>query len=111
LRLGNIEIERDWGWAPDYVQAMWKMLQQDVAEDYVIATGERRSLSNFLESAFAHFDLDWRDHVETEKGLFRPADIATSCGNPAKAKAQLNWESRYVMEDVVRLMLEADASH
>jgi GDPmannose 4,6-dehydratase len=111
LRLGNIEIERDWGWAPDYVQAMWKMLQQDAAEDYVIATGERRSLGNFLESAFAYFDLDWRDHVETEKGLFRPADIATSCGNPAKAKAQLNWESRYVMEDVVRLMLEADASH
>ncbi|MBI5382987.1 MAG: GDP-mannose 4,6-dehydratase [Opitutae bacterium] len=108
LQLGNISIQRDWGWAPEYVDAMWRMLQQPVADDFVIATGASYSLQDFVAQAFAHFNLDWRDHVTTDKSLYRPSDIAVSRGNPAKAKDQLGWSAQTHMPEVVRRMIAAE---
>jgi GDPmannose 4,6-dehydratase len=104
LRLGNIAIQRDWGWAPEYVEAMWLMLQQEHPDDYVIATGESHSLEEFVAAAFAQVGLDWQDHVVIAPELFRPTDIAVSRGNPAKAEESLGWRAHYKMADVVRLM-------
>jgi GDPmannose 4,6-dehydratase len=108
LRLGNIAIRRDWGWAPEYVEAMWLMLQQDSPDDYVIATGESHSLEEFIEAAFSNVGLDWREHVELDPALLRPTDLAAGRGNPAKARASLGWQARIKMHDVVRLMTEAE---
>jgi GDPmannose 4,6-dehydratase len=108
LVLGNLDIRRDWGWAPEYVEAMWLMLQKDLPDDYVIATGESRSLQEFVAAAFAAFGLDWRDHVDVDRGLFRPADIALSAGNAEKARAKLGWQASTAMEGVVRGMAEAE---
>lgn len=108
LHLGNTAIRRDWGWAPEYVDAMWRMLQQEKPEDYVIATGESHSLEEFVESAFSAVHLNWRDHVVLDPGLLRPTDLAAGRGNTAKAGAKLKWQARHRMHDVVRLMVEAE---
>lgn len=107
LSLGNLSVERDWGWAPEYVDAMWRMLQQDRAEDYVIATGETRPLEDFVAQAFACVGLDWREHVVSDKTLLRPTDLQKGWGNPGKARRLLDWEARYKLDDVVRMMVEA----
>lgn len=107
LRLGNLGVERDWGWAPEYVDAMWRMLQQPTAEDYVIATGETRPLEDFVARAFACVGLDWRDHVVSDKAFLRPTDLQKGWANPGKAARQLGWEARHRLDDVVRLMVEA----
>jgi GDPmannose 4,6-dehydratase len=106
LVLGNTSIIRDWGWAPEYVEAMWRMLQTDTPEDFVIATGKSVSLESFVELVFSGFDLDWRAHVETRTELFRPTDLVASYANPQKAAEKLNWKARYTVDDVVRFMIE-----
>lgn len=107
LHLGDISVKRDWGWAPEYVEAMYLMLQQEQPDDYVIATGESHSLEEFVATAFSYLGLDWREHVVTDTSLYRPTDIACSRGNPAKAKEKLGWQAKYKMHDVVRMMIEA----
>lgn len=107
LILGNIDIQRDWGWAPEYVQAMWLMLQQDEPDDYVIATGETNSLEDFVSAVFSKFGMNWRDHVEHNPDLLRPTDILISKANPAKAKEKLGWQAQHRMTDVARMMVEA----
>jgi GDPmannose 4,6-dehydratase len=108
LKLGNVDIERDWGWAPEYVSAMWLMLQQERASDFVIASGRAHSLRHFVELVFAEVGLDWRDHVEVDEALRRPTDIAHSCGAPAKAARELGWRATLGLEDVVRHMVRAE---
>jgi GDPmannose 4,6-dehydratase len=107
LYLGDISIQRDWGWSPEYVEAMHLMLKQDKADDFVIATGHTSRLEDFVAEVFAHLGLDWRSHVEVDKNLFRPTDIAVSCGNPNKAKQKLGWQAKYTMQDVARMMVDA----
>jgi GDPmannose 4,6-dehydratase len=111
LELGNIEIQRDWGWAPDYVEAMWKMLCQEQADDYVIATGTTRSLAYFIERAFAWFGLDWEVHVRFNNELRRPSDISISQGNPSKAAKHLGWEARLDVDAVIDKMCSAIAEN
>ena len=94
LYLGNLEARRDWGYAPEFVEAMWLMLQQESPEDYVIATGETHSVKEFLEAAFAHLDLDWRDYVEIDPRYFRPTEVECLLGDAAKARARLGWRPR-----------------
>ena len=106
LYLGNTSIQRDWGWAPEYVQAMYLMLQQDNPDDYVIATGESYELEQFVEQAFACVGLNWQDYVVTDQSLLRPTDLAISKGNPRKALEKLGWEAKYKMPDIVRMMIE-----
>ncbi len=108
LSLGNTAVSRDWGWAPEYVEAMGAMLEQDEAEDYVIATGESHTLQTFVAEAFGQLGMDWQDHVRTDETLLRPADIPYSCGNADKARRQLGWQARARMRDVVRMMIEAE---
>lgn len=107
LHLGNISVQRDWGFAAEYVEAMYLMLQHSQPDDYVIATGETHSLEEFVATAFATVDLDWQEWVNIDKSLYRPTDIAVGRGNPAKAKQQLGWEAKSKMPDVVRIMVEA----
>lgn len=109
LTLGNISVRRDWGWAPEYVDAMWRVLQHDTPEDFVIASGETYSLQDFVAGAFAHFGLDWSDHVDLNIGLHRPADIDESRSDPGKAKRLLGWEATRSMPDVVSAMAAAEA--
>jgi GDPmannose 4,6-dehydratase len=106
LRLGNIAIHRDWGWAPEYVEAMWLMLQQDRPDDYVIATGQSHSLEEFVATAFAQVGLDWQEHVDIDRQFFRPTEIAVSRGDPKKSERVLGWRARYLMPDVVRMMCQ-----
>jgi GDPmannose 4,6-dehydratase len=108
LRLGNLAIQRDWGWAPEYVDAMWRILQPDTAEDFVIATGEAHSLESFVSAAFAAVGLDWSDHVTVDQALFRPAEILFNRGNAAKARARLGWTATAKMPDVVQMMVAAE---
>lgn len=108
LKLGNINVHRDWGWAPEYVQAMWLMLQRDVMEDYVIATGETHSLEDFIAEVFGNLGLNWKDHVEHDNSLMRPSDIEKSFANPEKAARELGWKATYRMKDVARMMVEAE---
>lgn len=107
LTLGNIEIARDWGWAPDYVEAMWLMLQQSQADDYVIATGKTRKLQDFIETVFNELGLNWRDHIRSDQKLFRPSDIIEGHANPLKAKELLGWVANHDMEDVAKMMTES----
>jgi GDPmannose 4,6-dehydratase len=107
LYLGNIDIQRDWGWAEDYVEAMYLMLQQEQPDDYVIATGESYKLAEFIEIAFRLVDLDWRDYVISDKDLRRPTDIAINRANPQKAQTKLGWVAKHKMADIIRLMMEA----
>jgi GDPmannose 4,6-dehydratase len=108
LRLGNISISRDWGWAPEYVDPMWRMLQLETPEDFVVATGRSRKLEEFISLAFSSLQLDWHDHVQIDQSLFRPSDILTGSGNPSKARAILGWHPQKMLEDIVRLMVDAD---
>jgi GDPmannose 4,6-dehydratase len=110
LRLGNTAVIRDWGWAPEYVEAMWLMLQQHVPEDYVIATGVSNPLSAFVEAAFACAGLDAREHVVSDDALLRPADFLTGRANPSKAREDLGWTATNQMKDVVRLMMHAQSA-
>lgn len=106
LMLGNTKIVRDWGWAPEYVEAIWRMLQMDEPDDYVVATGKSVSLEQFIELVFAEFGLDWRVHVETQKELFRPIDLLISHANPQKAASKLGWRATYDVGDVVKFMVQ-----
>ena len=108
LRLGKLDIQRDWGWAPEYVEAMWRMLQLPKAEDFVIATGETYSLENFVDIAFREVGLQWRDYVEIDDSLNRPSDILISRADVTKARAKLPWESSVSMPQVVQLMMAAE---
>jgi GDPmannose 4,6-dehydratase len=108
LQLGNISIARDWGLASEYVDAMWRMLQQPLPADFVIATGETNQLETFIAETFHQLGLDWRDHVSTDPGLLRPSEILISRGNPAKAQAELGWKAHHTMSDVIRLMIAAE---
>jgi GDPmannose 4,6-dehydratase len=108
LHLGNVNIERDWGWAPEYVEAMWLMLQQPEARDFVIATGELNSLAAFVEQTFREVGLDWRDHVVTDPEFFRPTDLNTGYGDPSLAAEKLGWRAMYRMADVVKMMVEGE---
>jgi GDPmannose 4,6-dehydratase len=107
LRLGDLSVRRDWGWAPEYVEAMWRMVQKEVPTDYVVCTGETEPLSRFVEEAFASVGLNARDHVDEDPALFRPADIRSSVGSPAKVREELGWSAQYRMRDVVRAMVQA----
>ncbi len=110
LQLGNLNVRRDWGWAPEYVEAMWLMLQRQNPEEFVISTGESHSLESFVAAAFAHFGLDWRDHVDLDPTLFRRTDIVHSLGDPSKARRDLGWEAKVNMLDIVRNMAEAETN-
>jgi GDPmannose 4,6-dehydratase len=110
LTLGDLSVQRDWGWAPDYVEAMWLMLQAKAPSDFVICTGETNPLSAFVDEAFAAVGLDARDHVDQDPRLFRPADLRSSVGSPAKAREQLGWSAKLKMRDVVRAMVRAKQS-
>jgi GDPmannose 4,6-dehydratase len=107
LYLGNTSIQRDWGWAPEYVEAMHLILQQDDPDDYVIATGQTNSLEEFVAEVFAYLGLNWQDHVEIDKSLFRPTDIAVSGGDASKAHTKLGWQAKYAMKDVAHMMVDA----
>jgi GDPmannose 4,6-dehydratase len=108
LLLGNIHISRDWGWAPDYVEAMWQILQQATPDDFVIGTGETNTLRDFVEMAFSHLALDWTKHVETSKQLLRPSDIEKNCADPSKAKKLMQWEAHHKFKEVVAMLVEAE---
>jgi GDPmannose 4,6-dehydratase len=108
LTLGLLSLSRDWGWAPEYVDAMARMLDSDAPEDFVIATGETNSLEDFVRVTFDCFGLDWREHVVTSEALYRPMDITYSSGNPSKAERLLGWRARYRMRDVIALLVDAE---
>jgi GDPmannose 4,6-dehydratase len=108
LTLGNISIVRDWGWAPEYVDAMWRMLQQTEPSDYVIATGTPASLEDFTRDAFACLELDWRDHVDSNDAFKRPYELAFSVGSAAKAERELKWKASITMPDIVGRLVEGE---
>lgn len=108
LFLGNLEAKRDWGYAPEYVEAMWMMLQQDEPDDYVLATGETHSIREFLEVAFGHVDLDWQEFVKYDARYERPAEVDLLVGDPAKAKKQLGWEPKVRFKELAEIMVDAD---
>ncbi len=108
LRLGNLDAMRDWGFAGDYVKAMWMMLQQEKPDDYVVATGEKHSVRQLVELAFGHVDLDWQEHVEVDPKLMRPAEINTLRGDASKARNVLGWQPEITFPELVRMMVEAD---
>lgn len=108
LRLGNLEARRDWGYAGDYVRAMWLMLQQDAPDDYVVATGETHSVQEFVEETFGYLDLDWREHVVQDPKFYRPAEVDLLVGDPSKAGKILGWEPNVDFRGLVRLMVDAD---
>jgi GDPmannose 4,6-dehydratase len=110
LHLGNLAIARDWGWAPEYVEAMWLMLQQDAPDDFVIATGRTHTLEEFVESAFNCVDLKWRDHVDIDTQFFRPTDLMVSRANPQKANKLLGWCASTFMPGVVARMINAETA-
>lgn len=102
LKLGNLEISRDWGWAPDYVDVMWRIIQQPKGDDFVIATGKTISLEQFVEKTFKFFNLNWKDHVDKDNSLLRPLEIKMSKGNPLKAKNFLGWTATKNVDDVIK---------
>jgi GDPmannose 4,6-dehydratase len=108
LNLGNLEIERDWGWAPEYVEAMWLMMQRDKPEDYVIATGESRKLHEFVHFAFECVGLNWAEYVIQDDRLARPTELLTSRANPKKANISLGWKAKYKMREVITFLLESE---
>jgi GDPmannose 4,6-dehydratase len=109
VRLGNLDISRDWGWAPDYVEAMWMLLQLDSPLDVVIATGRTVSLQYFVKSAFAYFDLEWEEHVLQDISFQRPSDVAYSAANITLATTKLGWVARHSVDDVIRKMCRAES--
>lgn len=110
LYLGNMSIQRDWGWSPEYVEAMYRMLQQEQPDDFVIATGKTHTLAEFVAEVFAHLGLNWEDHVEIDQSLYRPTDIAISRGDATKAKQMLGWQAQSVMRNIAHLMVDANCS-
>ncbi len=108
LFLGNLDAKRDWGYAKEYVEMMWMMLQQDKPDDYVVATGETHSVEEFCEVAFGRLDMDFRDYVETDPRYLRPAEVDLLVGDPAKAKKQLGWEPNVKFKELVEIMVDAD---
>ena len=108
LYLGNLDAKRDWGYAPDYVEAMWLMLQADEPDDFVVATGETHTVREFLEQSFRHAGLDWEQHVEIDPRYFRPTEVDALLGDPSKAREQLGWEPKVGFEELVRIMVDAD---
>jgi GDPmannose 4,6-dehydratase len=107
LKLGRLDIARDWGWAPEYVDAMWRMLQHDQAQDYVIATGITMTLEEFVKSAFEEASLNWQDHVVQDPSLFRPTDLVIGCADPSKAEKILHWQASTRGIDVVKKMYQS----
>lgn len=110
LKLGNIDIVRDWGWAPDYVEAMWLMLQREDLEEFVIATGESNSLLDFVNETFQYLGLDYSEYLETDNTLLRPSDLKIGSANPIKAKLKLGWTANYKMKNVVEKMVDYELS-
>lgn len=110
LTLGRLDIQRDWGWAPEYVEAMWRMLRMEEPQDFVIATGQTHSLQDFVAEAFAALDLDWRSHVESDPTLFRPSELLVSRADPSCAAVRLGWKAKMDMFDVIRGMVATDRS-
>jgi GDPmannose 4,6-dehydratase len=108
VSLGNLDAQRDWGFAADYVRAMWLMLQQDEPGDYVVATGETHSVRELCEIAFDHVGLSWEEHVVVDQQFFRPAEVDLLIGNPAKAREKLGWKPEVGFEELIRMMVEAD---
>ena len=108
LELGKLDIVRDWGWAPEYVDAMWRMLQQDKPDDFIIATGEANSLEDFVKCTFDCLELNWHEHVLINSAFFRPTDLSWSQGNAGKAKIQLGWEASTKMKNVISIMIKAE---
>jgi len=108
LRLGNIQISRDWGWAPEYVAVMWRMLQEERPDDFVIATGETHTLEEFLGLVCSGVNLDWREHVVLDPALMRPSELLVSRSDPRKAQSHLGWKAKFVMKDVIRMMIESE---
>ncbi|MFQ5691000.1 MAG: GDP-mannose 4,6-dehydratase [Gemmatimonadota bacterium] len=108
LRLGNLEARRDWGFAGDYVEAMWRMLQAPEPRDFVVGTGETHSVRDVVEVAFGVLELDWREHVTQDPGLLRPAEVDHLCADPSRAREELGWEPRVGFEDLIEMMVEAD---
>jgi GDPmannose 4,6-dehydratase len=108
LRLGNVDAKRDWGFAGDYVRAMWLMLQQKTPDDFVIATGENHTVREFLEIAFGHVGMNWKKHVVIDPALIRPAEVNTLLGNPAKARRKLGWKPKVSFPELVKMMVDSD---
>ena len=108
LRLGNLDAQRDWGFAGDYVRAMWMMLQQDRPDDYVIATGETHTVQKLVETAFGAVGLDWREYVKQDPRFMRPAEVDLLVGDPSRAKSELGWEPLVGFDELVRMMVDAD---
>lgn len=108
LRMGNLDAKRDWGFAGDYVRAMWLMLQQDTPDDYVIATGKTYSVQHLVEVAFSHAGLRWQDYVKIDPAFIRPAEVDLLVGDASKAKTVLGWEPTVSFEEMVRMMVDAD---
>jgi GDPmannose 4,6-dehydratase len=110
LHLGNLKAKRDWGYAPEYVEAMWLMLQQDKPDDYVLGTGNSHSVQEFLEEAFGYVDLDWRRYVEIDPRYFRPTEVDSLLASPEKARRSLGWEPQVTFKELVRIMVDADVT-
>ena len=108
LRLGNLDAKRDWGYSGDYIKAMWLMLQQDVADDYVIATGETHTVKEFVDSAFRYADLNWQDYVVIDDKFYRPAEVHQLTGDYSKAKKELGWSPTIKFKELVKMMVEYD---
>ncbi|PSN19671.1 GDP-mannose 4,6-dehydratase [filamentous cyanobacterium CCP5] len=108
IYMGNLDAKRDWGYAKDYVQAMWLMLQQEAPDDYVVATGETHSVREFLELAFGYVNLNWQDYVEFDERYLRPAEVELLIGDPTKARTQLGWQPTVSFEELVQIMVDAD---
>lgn len=106
LSLGNIEIARDWGWAPEYVEAMWMMMQNEIPDDYVIASGRTVTLSYFVETVFSYLNLNWKDHVKIDNSLLRPTDIRANYANPSKAFENLGWKAKLTIEDIIKELID-----
>ena len=111
LPMGNLDAKRDWGFAGDYVEAMWMMLQQPEGDDYVVATGETHTVERLVEVAFSHVGLNWKDHVTLDERFVRPAEVDLLIGDPAKAKAKLGWEPKVGFEQLVQMMVDSDVAH
>jgi GDPmannose 4,6-dehydratase len=108
LYLGNLDAKRDWGYAKDYVEAMWLMLQQDEPQDYVIATGESHTVREFLEAAFNRVELDWQKYVQIDPRYFRPSEVDHLLGDASKAREELGWQARTTFEELAAMMVDAD---
>ncbi|MFT7622328.1 MAG: GDPmannose 4,6-dehydratase, partial [Myxococcota bacterium] len=108
LYLGNMDAKRDWGYAPDYVEAMWRMLQTDEPDDFVIATGETHTVREFVQKSFAHLGMDWEPYVEIDPRYFRPTEVELLLGDPTKAKEKLGWEATTSFDELVRIMAQHD---